>query len=72
MRFTSHGMHCKQNSIILEVAFRRYKQDGCGKSGGSGCNVKLLSVTILSRSEAFLESRYEIELYYLLCFIASY
>jgi len=71
MMFTSHGMRCKQNSIILEVAIRRDKQDGWEESGGSGCNIKVLSVTILSSSEAFLESRYEIELYYLLCFIAS-
>jgi len=65
-------MRCKQNNIILEVASRRDKQDGCEESGGSGCNIKLLSVTILCRSAAFLESRYEIALYFLLSFIASY
>jgi hypothetical protein len=68
MRFTSHGIRCKQNNIIVEVV----KQNGFEKSGGSGFNIKLISATILSRSEAFLESRYEIELYYLLCFVASY
>lgn len=73
MRFTSHGMRCKQNNISLEVAFRRDKQNGCLESGGSGCKVQLISdFTILSRSEAFFERRYEFELYYLLCFIASY
>jgi hypothetical protein len=65
-------MRCKQNSIILEVAISRDKQDGWEESGGSGCSIEVLSVTILSVGEAFLESRYEIELYYLLCFIASY
>lgn len=63
MRFTSRGMRCKQNNIMLVGVRRSDKQDGCVESGGSGSNIKLIkSVTILSRSEVCSERRYEVEL----------